>query len=139
MNQKKIILDFIKKHTIGVVSTVSPKNTPEAAVVEFGQTEDHEIIFDTLSDSRKYKNLQTNNYVALVIGWDEDITVQYEGQASELSGEELTKYKVIFFKKLPHARKWEKVKGIKFFKIVPNWIRYSDLRKHPWDVFEVRF
>ena len=139
MDQKKVILDFIKKHTIGVVSTVTPNNMPQAAVVEFGETNDLEIIFDTLSDSRKYKNIQTNNNVAFAIGWDEDITVQYEGKAFELNGEELTKYKVIFFKKLPHARKWEKVKGIKFFKIVPNWIRYSDLRKHPWDVFEIRF
>src|SRR3989344_9398700 len=139
MNQRIIICDFIKKHTIGVVSTVTPDNKPESAVVEFGETDSLEIIFDTLSESRKYKNVQTNNNVAFVIGWDEDVTVQYEGKAFELNGEELTKYKKIFFKKLPHARKWEKVKGIKFFKIVPNWIRYSDLRKHPWDVFEIRF
>lgn len=139
MSKKKIILDFVKRHAIGVVSTVTPNNTPEAAVVEFGETDNFEIIFDTLYNSRKYKNLQKNNNVAFVIGWDEDITVQYEGRAHELSGDDLTKYKEIFFKKLPHARKWEKVKGIKFFKVVPKWIRYSDLRKHPWEVFEVKF
>ena len=139
MDQKKIIINFIKKHIIGVVSTVTADNKPESAVVEFSETEDLEIIFNTLSDSRKYKNLQTKNNVAVVIGWDEDITVQYEGEVFELSGEELAKYKEIFFKKLPHARKWKKVKGITFFKVVPKWIRYSDLRKHPWDVFEIRF
>ena len=139
MDQKKIILNFIKKHMIGVVSTVTLNNQPESAVVEFGETDNLEIIFNTLSTYRKYENLKKNNNVAFVIGWDEDITVQYEGQAFQLSGDDLEKYRKIFFKKLPHARKWEKIEGIKFFKVVPKWVRYSDLRKHPWDVFEIRF
>lgn len=88
------------------------------------------------------ENIETskkNNNIAFVIGWDQDITVQYEGKAFKLDGEELDKYKETFFKKLPHARKWEKAAGIKFFKVIPKWVRYSDLRKQPWDVLEVKF
>ncbi len=72
-----------------------------------------------------------------VIGWDENITVQYEGEASELKGEKLNKYKEIYFKKNPRAKKWEGREGITYFKIIPKWIRYSDLNKDPWEVFEI--
>lgn len=62
-DNEKVILDFIKKHT--------------------------------LSTYRKYKNLQDNPRVSFVIGWDDDISVQYEGIAVELKGEELKKYQNI--------------------------------------------
>ncbi len=139
MDKKKIILDFIKKHKIAVIATVSPENKPEAAVVEFGETDDFELIFDADKDSRKMQNIRKNNYVAFVIGWDEDITIQYEGEAYEISDNELGDYKGMYFAKNPNAKKWEKVEGIKFFKVSPKWIRYSDLNKDPWDIFEIEF
>jgi len=58
MNKKQFILNFIKKHKIGVLSTVSQKNKPEAAVVEFGETNSLELIFDTFVTYRKYKTNQ---------------------------------------------------------------------------------
>lgn len=138
MNKKKIILDFIKKHKICVLSTIS-QNKSESAVIEFGETEDLELIFDTFNTYRKYQNIQKNHNVSVVIGWDKNITVQYEGQAIELLGKELDKYKKIYFAKNPNAQRWEKFTETKHFKVVPTWIRYSDLRKQPWDVFEVKF
>ncbi len=137
MDKRQIILDFIKRHDIGVVATMSSKK-PEAAVVEYGETENLELIFDTFVSSRKYQNLLKNSNIAFVIGWDEDITVQYEGEASELRGEELNKYKELYFKKNPRAKKWDGREGITYFKIVPKWIRYFDLNKDPWEIFEVK-
>ncbi len=89
MDKKQFVLDFIKKHTICVLSTVTPDNQPEAAVIEFAETKNFELIFDTFNTYRKYQNLKKNPSVAVVIGWDENITVQYEGWAEELSGAEL--------------------------------------------------
>lgn len=108
-----------------VISTSGPDGQPEAAVVEFGETDDLELIFDTFTTSRKYKNLKTNPKVACVIGWDDDITVQYEGVAEEVRGDE--------------AKRWDKEEEITYFKITPTWIRYSDLTKHPWDIKNVTF
>lgn len=139
MNKKKVILDFIKKNKIGVISTVNPQNKPESAVVEFGETDNLELIFDAYSNSRKAKNIKLNTNVSFVIGWDKDITVQYEGKAVQLEGQELENYKKIYIQKNKNVKKWEKVKGIIFFKVVPSWIRYSDLNKDPWEVFEVNF
>lgn len=137
MDKKKVILEFIKKQKLAVLSTINSRGKPQSAVLEFGDTDKLEIIFDTFPDARKYKNLKQNKHVSLVIGWDDNITVQYEGKASELEGEELEKYKKEYFRKNPKAKKWD-ARGVKHFKVSPTWIRYSDLNKDPWDIFEIK-
>ena len=136
MNKKQVIRDFISQQKIAVLSTINQEGKPQSAVLEFGNTENLEIIFDTFPSSRKYKNLKHNKNVSLVIGWDDNITIQYEGKAEELSGKELEKYKKEFFKKNHSAQRWE-ARGVKYFKVNPTWIRYSDLNKDPWEIFEL--
>lgn len=136
---QKLILEFVKRHRIGVLATMSKRNQPEAAVIEYSETPELEIVFDTLNTSRKYLNLLENQKVALVVGWDEDITVQYEGQAHELEGAELERCKALYFAKNPRAKKWENIEGNVYFKITPIWARYSDLSGEPWDVRETGF
>lgn len=136
---KKFIFDFLHRHSIAVLSTVTEENKPESAVVQFGDTENLEIIFDTIKTFRKYKNLQQNNRVSFVIGWDEDKTIQYEGNAIELNGEELELYKQQFFEKLPDVQQYEVREGIAYFKVIPTWIRYTDLTIYPWKVSEMKF
>lgn len=139
VDKKRLVLDFIKKHKIGVIATVGADNKPEAAVIEFGETDDLELIFDAFENSRKIQNVKQNSRVAFVIGWDEDITIQYEGEAFELTGDELEKYQRIYLAKNPAVAKWIQTEGITFFKVIPKWIRYSDLNKDPWEIFEVKF
>ncbi len=138
MNNEKFILDFIKGHKIAVVSTMD-KNTPESAVVEFSETKDLEIIFDTFSYFRKYRNMKRNPNVSIVIGWDNNVTVQYEGVSKEITEDELRKYKTLHVRKLPDAKKYVNSKDIKFFRVAPKWIRYSDLNKKPWEIIEIKF
>lgn len=135
---KKFVLDFIKKHTLAVLATASLDGKPEAAVVEFSENENLEIIFDTFSSFRKYGNLKKNPHVAVVIG-SGNIAVQYEGIAVELNGTELTECKKIHIKKLPDSEEFTRMDGIKFFKIIPKWIRYTDVSASPWKEFEVIF
>lgn len=136
---KKIIRDFIKRHKLAVLSTVNTDDKPQSAVLEFGETEELELIFDTFASARKYKNLQTNTFVSLVIGWDENITVQYEGIAEEIKGEKAKKYQQAFWSKNPDAERWKLLGGMTYFKVTPTWIRYSDLNKDPWELFEITF
>ena len=139
MDKKKLILDFIKENNLAVLSTVSQENTSESAVLEFGETDNFEIIFDCFSSAKKYKNLKQNRNVSLVIGWDENITVQYEGLAEEVDGEEKKKYQKIYWNKNPKAERWASKEGMTYFKVKPIWIRYSNLNKSPWEVFEITF
>lgn len=136
---KDELLAFISRHELATISTVTENGKPEAAVLEFAETPDLELIFDTHSSSRKYVNLQSNPAVAFAIGWDENITVQYEGKAKELSGEELQEAKKVYFAKNPKALKWGNNPGIAYFKVVPLWIRITDLKAHPWNISEFKF
>ena len=135
--KKKIIRDLIDQSTLAVLSTVTPQNTSESAVVEISVRENLELIFDTLPNFRKYRNLKNNHDVSVVIGF-EPATVQYEGVAVELNGEELKEYRRMHFQKFPEAVKFKKL-GIRFFKIIPKWVRYTDVSRQPWEVFEVEF
>ena len=135
---KQLIHNFLKNHRICVLATIGG-SAPQAAVIEFGEAPDLEIIFDTFTTSRKYKNLMKNSRIASVVGWDKNITVQYEGDAHELKGQELEKCKAIYFAKNPRAQAWENKKDNVYFKVVPTWARYSDLNKEPWEVIELKF
>jgi len=137
--KKQKILSFIKLHSIAVIATSNSQGKPEDAVLEFSERDNLELIFDTFSTYRKYKNLQTNKNVAFVIGWDNDITVQYEGEAFELQNKERDEYQKIHLRKLPNSAKFVSMEEIRYFKVLPKWIRYSNLAATPWEVFEVNF
>lgn len=138
-DDEKVILNFLRKHNLAVISSVNPLGNPESAVLEFSQTDDLEIIFDTFSTYRKYKNILNHPRVSFSIGWDDDITVQYEGIAVELLGAELKEYQDIHITKLPKAKKFVGMDVIRYFKVIPKWIRYSDLSVNPWNVFEINY
>src|SRR5450432_3003752 len=76
---KEFLYNFIRQHKFGVLATVSPDNVPESAYVGIAVTPDLKIIFDTVSDTRKYNNLLLNPNISFVIGWDKEQTIQYEG------------------------------------------------------------
>ncbi len=134
------VLAFIKTRNHAVISTYTPNNYPEAALIGFGETDDFELIFGTYRTSRKYKNLKANNKVAFVIGWDKDyITVQYEGLASELSASEVEKYVPLYHKKVPGAAIYKSHPQQSYWKVRPTWIRYSDLSGDEEKVFEFTF
>ena len=137
---KKFIYNFVHKQRIATLATVDHSNKPEASVIEFGDTPELEIIFDTLSKTyRKYKNLKKNPAVAMVIGWEDNITVQYEGTAREISGEEAEKYKNIFFEKTPEAKKWDINPEIRYFVVKPKFVRYADYDGKPYKIIELKF
>ncbi len=126
---KQEIYNFIQKHNLAVLSTVSSLQAPEAALVGIAVTDELELIFDTLGSSRKCCNLRANPRIAFVIGWANEITMQYEGVADEPVGDELEFYKDVYFKKMPEGRRREKLPDIVYFRVKPKWIRYSDFNK----------
>jgi hypothetical protein len=112
-----------------VQASVSERNAPQAAVIGIAITDEFEVVFDTLSDARKAINLRHNPRIALVIGWDDAETVQYEGVADEPTGEELARIKSIYFAKFSDGVERGRQPGIAYFRVRPTWIRYSDFRK----------
>jgi general stress protein 26 len=136
---KQELYEFIQRHDLAVLATVSPALTSESALVAFAVTPDLEIIFDTVRSSRKYTNLKQNASISFVIGWEGEITIQYEGEAEEPTGAELHRYKSLYFARYPDGRSREVWPGIVYFKVKPKWIRYCDYNPESRELPEFTF
>jgi pyridoxine/pyridoxamine 5'-phosphate oxidase len=123
--QLQELLSQLRKSRLAVLATVSPESKPESALVGFAVSDSFELIFDTLETTRKSNNLRLNPQIALVIGWDDYTTVQYEGIADEPAGAELENLKEIYFQVFPDGPLRQTWPGISYFRVRPNWIRYS--------------
>ncbi len=135
---RKDIYEFLKSNDHCVLST-SSDDRPQSALMGFGISEDLDFIFGTSNKSRKYNNIQNNSNVSIVVGFDQGKTVQCEGIAELLEGEELDKYKNIYFTLRPSVKKYESLPDQVYFKVKLNWLRYTDVTKQPWDVTEINF
>jgi len=112
---------------------------PQSALVGFGVTPEFEIIFDTVSSSRKFENLARDPRAAFVIGWEGEETVQFEGVARQISSTELGPYHEIYFRAFPEGPARLKWKGITYYVVAPKWIRYSDFNQSPPEIKEFNF
>jgi hypothetical protein len=132
------ILDFIRTRSLAVVSTTSEKLAPEAALVNIAVTDKLELIFYSLQTNRKCINLRRNPRIAAVIGWDGDLTMQYEGIADEPEGAELDQLKSVYaasHSDTEFAMSWP---GLTYFRVRPTWIRLSNYGAK-WSVEEITF
>ena len=112
-------------------SSVSARGTPQSAVVGFAVSDRFEFVFDTLEATRKAVNLRRDPRITLVIGWDDEQTVQVEGVADEPRGDELLRLKAVYFATYPDGVERQAWKGITYFRVRPRWMRYSDFRAPP--------
>ncbi len=120
------LLEFIKSHPLAVVSTTSPQGAPEAALVNIAVSDDVEIVFDTIDGTRKFANLAKNPRVALVIGWSDMRTLQFEGIADQPKGAERERLKEVYFAAQSAGRARSGWPGLTYFRVKPKWVRFSN-------------
>ncbi|MGA2981527.1 MAG: pyridoxamine 5'-phosphate oxidase family protein [Terriglobales bacterium] len=130
---------FIAQYKLGVLSTLADTGAPQSALVGIAVTPNLEIIFDTVKTSRKYPNLVARNRCSFVIGWAGEQTVQYEGEAAELRGQELKRCQEVYFGAWPDGPARLLWPGIVYFVVRPKWIRYSDFDQNPPLIQEFTF
>jgi general stress protein 26 len=130
---------FMNRERLAVLATIGENGQPEAALMGFAVTPELEIIFDTVRTSRKYPNLKNNPRTAWVIGCTSEVTVQYEGIAQELEGEELANYKKTYFAAFPDGSTREKWPAITYFVVRPKWVRYCDYNPAARRIEEANF
>jgi pyridoxine/pyridoxamine 5'-phosphate oxidase len=128
--QSEQLYRFIHERKLAVISTTSPSRNPQSALVGIAVSPQLHIVFDTVKSSRKYANLKADPRISLVVGWDAEVTVQYEGIATEPKGEALQQAQHIYFQTWPDGRERQQWPGITWFLITPLWIRYSDFDSH---------
>jgi len=136
---KTELFKFMAKEKLGVLGYISAQGAPRSALVGIAVTPELEIIFDTVASSRKYANLLANPAASFVIGWAGEVTVQYEGQAFQPAGAELSRYQQIYFEAYPDGPDRLSWPGIAYFVVRPKWIRYSDYDQRPPLIEEFKF
>jgi pyridoxine/pyridoxamine 5'-phosphate oxidase len=120
------LLRFLQEHRLAVISTTADSGDPQSALVGIAVTDRFEIVFDTLGSTRKCQNLRRHPRISVVVGWEHEITVQYEGVADEPTGSELERLKAVYFAVYPECVSHQSWEGITYVRIRPTWIRYSD-------------
>lgn len=130
---------FIAQCKLGVLGSIGSGNAPQSALVGIAVTPELEIIFDTVKSSRKYANLISRPVCSFAIGWAGEQTVQYEGEAEELSGASLERYQEVYFQAWPDGPSRLTWPGIVYFVVRPRWIRYSDFDQNPPFIREFTF
>ena len=136
------LVEFLRAQPWAVEATIDAAGAPQAAVIGVAVTDSLELVFDTLSTSRKHANLLRDTRVALVVGWDQARTVQYEGLADCREGEALDRAKEHYFARFADGRDRERWPDIAYWIVRPTWIRYSDFTVQPpnilsWDTVEI--
>ena len=125
------LLAFMARQRNGVISSIGPEGTPQSALVDIATTPELEIVFDTLDTTRKYVNLTARPACSVVLGWSGEQTVQLEGVAELLRGEELERCRSVYFAALPNAPARLDWPGLVYFVVRPRWIRFSDFEQRP--------
>ncbi|HEY1206146.1 MAG: pyridoxamine 5'-phosphate oxidase family protein [Bryobacteraceae bacterium] len=130
---------FMTGFKLGVLGTIGPAGSPQAALVGIAVTPQLEIVFDTVRSSRKYANLVSRPACSFVVGWAGEQTVQCEGEAEELQPPDLERYRGIYFQAWPDGPARMSWPGIVYFVVRPAWIRYSDFDRDPPLIQEFSF
>jgi general stress protein 26 len=118
---------------------VSPRGSAQAALVGIVVTNEFEVFFDTMAESRKVANLRHDPRIAFVIGGTalgDERTLQYEGIADEPTGADLRRLKGVYLERFPDGRDRQSWPGITYISARPTWIRYSDFNRQPAAVIE---
>jgi hypothetical protein len=101
--------------------------------------DDFELIFDTLTSTRKAINLRQNPNLAFVIGgWNvsDPRTVQYQGIAGIPAGDEIDVVREQYFRVFPDGRDRLAWEGLIHVRVRPAWLRFSDYTKEPSEILE---
>ncbi len=133
-------VSFVRERGLGVIATIGPQGSPQAAVVAILATDLGEIIFGTYRSSRKFANIRQRPQVALAIGWDEDeVTVQCEGIADEPAGADMDRCLKSYLAAFPREQPLVENGELGLVRVRITWIRYDDPRPSSSRRFEETF
>ncbi len=125
------LLSFMRAQPWAIEASVSADGAPQAAVINVAITDRWELIFDTVTQSRKHQNLVRNARVAFVIGCERERTVQYEGVADLPTESELPAIQAYYFERFPDGPTRQSWPGLVYWRVRPTWIRYSNFNVNP--------
>ncbi len=130
------IVAFARANPLGVVATVAPDGAPEAALIDLITHANGTITFLAHRSARKLVNLASEGRVAIVVGTEGPVTVQIEGYARVVEGEE----RALWAGRTADVQPAAPVDREDFALIVvaPVWLRYYDGATRPPLIDEMR-
>jgi len=134
-----VVRNFIAGQRWAIEASVSGTGAPQAAIIGVALSDRCELVFDTLSTSRKAANLRNDPRIALVFGgWDEDDsrTVQIEGIVDFPAGSELERLRRVYYPVFPDGLSRLDWPELVYARVRPSWIRHSDYTVVPPDIRE---
>ena len=120
------LVAFVLRRRQALLATRGPDGAPQSSSVDVAVTDEAEIVFDVSIHSREYQNLVAFPLVALVIGADEEVTVQCEGTADLLSGEDRDRCLRTYFQQQPNGRDRALKAYIAHVRVRPRMLRLAD-------------
>ncbi len=131
--QKQTILEYLRAQRLAVLSSVSASGAPQSALVGIAVTDALEIVFDTVSTSRKHVNLVADPRAAVTFCGPGEQTLQCEGRAYgvDLDQERDRHYRESYYAVWPDGRARRTWPHLVYWRIIPAWIRYSDYDRGP--------
>lgn len=120
------LLAYLQANHHAVVASINPEGGPSAALVGIAVSDAFDLVFDTLSATRKHPNLTHDPRASLVYTGPGEQTVQIDGRGRLLDPEKPADLALreIYLTTFPdgHARlKWE---GLVHWIIRPVWARH---------------
>ncbi len=130
---KPELLAYMRAHKLAVVSTIAADGGPQSALVGVGTTDAFEVVFDTLSTTRKHANLLRDRRIAVTFSGPAEMTLQYEGAATAVSstGHADALYREAYYSAWPDGRTRVHWANLVYWRVTPRWARYSDYDRGP--------
>ena len=130
---KPEMLAYMRRHKLAAVATIGADGSPQSALVGVGTTNTLEVVFDTLSTTRKHANLQRDRRIAVTYSGPDEMTLQYEGVASLVPaiGDEGKVYREAYYESWPDGRLRAQWENLVYWRVAPRWARYSDYDRGP--------
>lgn len=134
------ILRYMRSHKLAVVGSLGKDGAPQAALVGIAATDDLQIVFDTVSTSRKHGNLLRDARASVTFSGPGEQTLQLEGHAMpvDMNARPDARYLAAYYEAWPDGRERAKWPKIAYWRIAPVWMRYSDYERGPL-IEEFRF
>jgi pyridoxine/pyridoxamine 5'-phosphate oxidase len=127
------LLTYMRSHRLAVVSSIGPHGEPQSALVGIAVSPRCEVIFDTVSSSRKHANLVRDPRASFTFAGPAEQTLQLEGIARSLavSGADDEALRSIYYAVWPDGRARLSWPNLVYWYISPKWARYSDFDRGP--------
>ena len=142
---KSEVLAYMRLHRFAVVATIGADGSPQASLVNIASTSELEVVFDTLTTSRKHGNLQRDARIAVTFSGPDEQTLQLEGIAKPVSLTDSLDHdtREAYYEIWPDGRDRVNLPTLAIWRIEPRWARYSDYARGPlvadfhWDAAQI--